>query len=106
VRERRVLALTVAVRRELGPFGRANGDLLGAVQSALRGLVASGDVVQVDEAYVLARRAMPRRPTRTPDSARARPQVVAGYGRLCHPPNDAAPSTASGFGAILPSAVR
>jgi hypothetical protein len=62
LRERRVLALTVAVRRGLGPSARVNGDLLAAVQSALRGLVASGDVTHVDGTYVLARRATPRGP--------------------------------------------
>jgi hypothetical protein len=62
LREQRILSLTVAVRRAIGPFARVT-DLPAAVLTALNGLLASGEVTQVDGMYVLAQSAKPRRAT-------------------------------------------
>jgi len=55
--EMRVLSLTVAVRRILGPGDRIKGDLGAGVASTLRQLVAANAVVEVDGMYSLTARA-------------------------------------------------
>jgi hypothetical protein len=52
--EMRLLALTVAVRRGLDPAEGIKGDLSEAIKSALRKLVASKVVLDVEGTYVLA----------------------------------------------------
>jgi len=53
--ERRVLSLTVAIRGLLSGSDGSKGDLSASVKSALRRLVVSGAVVDVDGMYSLAR---------------------------------------------------
>ena len=54
--EKRLLSLVVAVRRSLGRSDNVKGDLSDIVRAALRQLVASDAVVQVDGVYVLSPR--------------------------------------------------
>jgi len=53
--EKRLLGLVVAVRKALGHSEKVKGDLSDIVRAALRGLVASKEVVQVDGMYVLSK---------------------------------------------------
>jgi hypothetical protein len=53
-RERRVLSLVVAIRKDLQPSGVVKGDLTAMVKSALRGLVAEQTVVDEDGLYSLS----------------------------------------------------
>jgi len=53
-REMRLLTLTVAVRRAFGGSEGVKGDLSTAVKSALRKLVSSKTVVDVEGVYALA----------------------------------------------------
>jgi hypothetical protein len=53
-REMRVLSLTVAVRKALDSREVFKGDLGASVRSALRKLIASRTVVEVDGTYSLA----------------------------------------------------
>jgi hypothetical protein len=53
--EKRILGLVVAVRKSLGRGGMVKGDLSQMVKSALRRLIASEAVVEVDGVYSLAK---------------------------------------------------
>ncbi len=53
-RERRVLSLVVAIRKDLQPAGVVKGDLTAIVKSALRGLVAERTVIDEDGLYSLS----------------------------------------------------
>lgn len=55
VGEKRVLSLVVAIRKGLGNSELVKGDLPAMVQSALRKLVASKVVVDMDGMYSLSR---------------------------------------------------
>jgi len=57
--ERRVLSLVVAIGRVLSRSGGAKGDLTAMVKSALRTLVSTQMVVDVDGMYSLAPRRKP-----------------------------------------------
>ncbi|HEX4123912.1 MAG TPA: hypothetical protein VHY37_04235 [Tepidisphaeraceae bacterium] len=62
--EKRLLVLTVAIRKSLGVTA-IKGDLSARVQSALRGLVASKSIVNDDGAYSLPPLpSLPRQPVR------------------------------------------
>ncbi|MBC8107331.1 MAG: hypothetical protein H7Z14_12130 [Anaerolineae bacterium] len=54
VGEKQVLSLVVAVRKALSRSEAAKGDLTAMVKSALRRLVASKEVIDVDGMYSLA----------------------------------------------------
>lgn len=56
VAERRLLALTVAVRKQLGGQHHATGDLSATVRSCLRRLVATRQVLEADGVFTLPRR--------------------------------------------------
>jgi hypothetical protein len=53
--EKRSLTLVVAIRRSLGKSAFLKGDLSAVVNSALRKLIASKKVIEVDGVYSLAR---------------------------------------------------
>jgi hypothetical protein len=53
--ERRLLSLVVAIRGGLNESGAVKGDLSATVKSALRKLIASGAVLDVDGVYSLSR---------------------------------------------------
>lgn len=55
--EMRSLSLVVSIRRSLGQGAFLKGDLSAVVNTALRKLVASGKVVEMDGVYSLARAA-------------------------------------------------
>jgi hypothetical protein len=55
--ESRLLSLLVAIRKDLSGRGPVKGDLGGMVKTALRQLVASGRVIEVDGTYGLSPRA-------------------------------------------------
>jgi hypothetical protein len=52
--EKRSLTLVVAIRRSLGKSAFLKGDLSAVVNSALRKLIASKKVIEVDGVYSLA----------------------------------------------------
>ena len=52
--EKRVLTLTVAVRKSLGTNERIKGNLADIVKASLQKLIASKAVVEVDGTYTLA----------------------------------------------------
>jgi hypothetical protein len=54
VSEKQVLSLVVAVRKSLDRSEAAKGDLTAMVKSALRRLIASKEVIDVDGMYSLA----------------------------------------------------
>jgi hypothetical protein len=54
--ERRVLSLTVAVRKALERTGAAKGDLTGSINSALRNLVDAKRILNTEGIYSLAPR--------------------------------------------------
>lgn len=60
ISERQVLSLVVAVRKALSRSEAAKGDLTAMVKSALRRLVASKEVIDVDGMYSLAPTAVTR----------------------------------------------
>ena len=51
--DRRILSLVVSIRNVLNRSGSVKGDLSAMVKSALRKLVAAGQVVDVDGVYSL-----------------------------------------------------
>jgi hypothetical protein len=54
--DRRLLSLTVAIRRTLNRSGSAKVSLTDLISSALRKLVAAGQIVDVDGIYSLPQR--------------------------------------------------
>jgi hypothetical protein len=55
--EKRSLSLVVSIRKSLGQSAFLKGDLSAVVNSALRKLIASKQVIEVDGVYSLAREA-------------------------------------------------
>ena len=53
--EKRSLSLVVSIRKSLGQSAFLKGDLSAVVNSALRKLIASKQVIEVDGVYSLAR---------------------------------------------------
>lgn len=58
-REMRFLALTVAVRRTLGPGYAVKGDLAGVIKTSLRQLVSSNAILDSDGVFTVAPRRYP-----------------------------------------------
>jgi hypothetical protein len=58
--EKRQLSLVVAVRKSLGRSDNVKGDLSDLVRAALRQLVATDAVVQVDGVFVLSSKYAPK----------------------------------------------
>lgn len=74
-REMRLLSLVVAIRRDFGAAEGFKGDLTESVKSALRRLVTTKHVVDMEGLYVLAA---------APDAPGSTEVEVAGRGRKAH----------------------